>query len=601
MEAISITAETHLRFTRRDWLIGLLIVLLAFSYRTIIIVDRATAPNGVSAFDPLPQGSDQRTYYGAIKADLVGAFPPKTFFYQPVPFYFMIAISKLMRTDNLGALRIAVAALAALNCGLMVAAARLAFGRKWVSYLSGILLALYPVAAFYDTDFVITSQSTILVTTALFGVLWLWRQPRNWTGAVIFGLSIGVIILMRRELAIIAPVMGLWLLWKVRKWRTLFQVTLAAIVALLVILPVVLHNRAGGADYLITPVGATETYRGNNRDADGTYGGRQASQTTDVDYLHYLLQDILLVPGRFIELQLHKIGLYLSSSEPGNNLNYVISGENISPALALNPLNFTLLLVLFLLGIWAGLKQHQAAVWLLGLIFLTIMVSGLIVWIEARLRTPVVVVMIPAAAYGIVYVWEQIPKIWRQLADHQSLGGEILKWVFPAVMIALVLLFSDWAVQQLPHSLTVPDLPPSAHATNIVYDNTLEFVGWQVQEQYSRAGIIQPFYPYVVSLYWKLLKPATIDYSFSLADYVDGQRVLGFDYPIGLVAYPDHPTSAWNTDTIYVEHVGLTYKRFDGLVNVTGELLLFVYPERDAEALLPAAGLDGNPTYVRLT
>ena len=66
-------------FTRRDWLIGLLIVLLAFGYRVLIIVDRAHDPI-TAAFAPLPAGTDQATYYSHIAAFHAGDFPPRRYY-----------------------------------------------------------------------------------------------------------------------------------------------------------------------------------------------------------------------------------------------------------------------------------------------------------------------------------------------------------------------------------------------------------------------------------------------------------------------------------------------------------------------------------------
>lgn len=590
----------YIEFTRRDWWVALLIMLLAFSYRVVIIYDRAVAPNEVSAFDPLPSGSDQLTYYNSIRQFREGTFPPKTYHYQPVPSWLMIGMSSLMRTNNPGALRVMVAVLAALNCGVMIGATRLAFGKRGLSYLAGLLLALYPVGAFYDTDFVITSQSTILVTVALFGVLWLWRQPSNWIGGVLFGVSVGLIGLMRRELVVIAPVMGLWLLWQHRKIRTVLQMALAALLSVLIILPIIQHNRAGGADYLITPVGMTEIYRGNNRDADGTYGGGQASQTAFSDFGHFLWQDVMLSPRRFIELQLHKIGLYLSSSEPGNNLNYVISGRDVSPLLAANPLNFSILLAVFLVGLYAMIRQRETTTSLFVLLFLVMMASTLLIWVEARIRTPVIAVMIPVAAYGIVYSLEAF-RDWRDQHKWQVSREAVLRWTGLIAGIGLVIIFSQWAEHNLPNPVTAAALPPSAQPTHVIYDDTLELVGWQVEEQYTPAGVIYPFRPYVVSFYWRLLKPTTTDYSFALADFIDGERVTGFDHPIGTVSYPARPTSTWATDTIYVEQAAITYRRYDGPNLISGELLLYVYPEREAENVLPAQGLEGSPTFIRLT
>jgi len=583
-------------FTRRDILFGLAIVLIAFLFRLVIIVDRAHAANNAGAFDPLPVGSDQRTYYQHIEAYSRGEFPPPRYFYQPGMSYFMIGATRIMRTDNVGALRVFVAFLASVNCGLFVAVTRLIVDRRNVAWLAGLLLAIYPVSAFYDTDFVITSQTTELLTLALLGIALLWRYPRQWAGVLFYGGSFGILAFTRFDTLFVAPILGVWLLYVRRDRLAVLQVLVAALLCIIIMLPIVLHNLSNGANYLITPVGTAEIYRGNNRDTNGTYGGGQASRVTTTEYMKYLKKDIALSPRRFGELVLHKIGLYLSNEEPGNNLNYVLSGENVSPLLRAVPLDFRILMALFLFGLALMRQQNRAAAWLLGMSFVGLMLAILMIWVEARLRTPTVIFMMPACAYGVITATEQIRQAWR----HGRLRETLQKLSTPIPVIALVLIAAQWMNTRLPRPLTVRQLPTSAHTDGRVFDNTLQLVGWKVQQQYSPAGIIQPFRPYVVTFYWQLLRPTSVDYSFSLGYFVDGERVLGYDYPIGLVSYPPYPTSKWVPGTIYVEHVGLTYKHFDGPTGVTGPLLLSVYPERDAERLLVAEGTSASTAHIEI-
>jgi hypothetical protein len=600
-EATSTHMAPDLTFTRRDRLMGLLIVLLAFALRMVIIVDRARAPNAISAFDPLPQGTDQLTYYTQIAAFREGSFPPAQYFYQPGMSWFLIAASALVRTDNLGVLRILIAALASINGGLFVATVRLAFGHRWVAGLAGVFLAIYPVGAFYDTDFVITSQTTVLISLALFGILWLWRYPRQWAGVVLYGACFGALAITRFEAIALAPVFGLWLIAVRRDRMAILQVAAAALIGIGVTLPIILHNRAGGADYLITPVGRAEIYRGNNRDTGGDYGGGQASRTTTNDYLKYLKNDTLLSPRRFVELELHKVGMYLSPEEPGNNLNYVISGESVSPVLRAIPLDFRILLALTIFGLFALIRDRQPTAALFGLSFLAFMAAILMIWVEARLRTPTILFMIPAATYGLVDLAEHFPVRWHGGPPRVRRGEQdARRRLIPVPIAAAVLILASFANHHLPRPVTVDRLPSSAQPANVVYDQTLELVGWRIREEYSRAGIFEPFRPYVVSLYWQLLKPTDVDYSFSLGLIVDGERLTSFDHPIGMVSYPGTPTSRWDIGSIYVEQVGLAYKQFDGPIGISGDLMLAVYPGRDAGHLLPAEGGASSPTHITL-
>ncbi len=580
----------NFHFTRRDTLIALVIIAFAFVYRMQIIVDRAA--NDHIAFTP-PAGSDQNVYYLSIQGFREGTFPPSTFFFQPGMSYLLIAASQLMRTDNPGALRVFLAALASINCGVMMAAVRLLFGRRDVSILAALLLALYPVGAFFDTDFVIVSQAVLCVTWLFFGVLWLWRFPRNWTGAVLAGLSIGGLALMRRELVALGPMIALWILWQRRQWSTVAQILVAAVFAGLVILPIAWHNRAGGADYLITPVSNAEIYRGNSREARGDYRVTQATATSGPDYIYNLWQDVLLSPRRFIELELHKVGMYLSPDEPGNNISYVESGKAVSPVLQANPLDFRVLAILFLFGLVLLWPQDKPSFSLLVVMALVMMGTTLLIWVEGRIRTPVIVAMIPSAAYALIALWEAVAVALRRRQ---------MTWprVIPLFVIALVVVAGQWVYVTLPNPVTVSALPPDVQPSSVVYDGALELVGWKVDEQYSRAGIIEPFNAYVVSVYWKLLKPVTANYQFSLAYYVDGKPVIAFDHPIGGVAYPELTTSQWQAGLIYVDHLSLAWKKFDGPINTSGDLLLVVYPEGRSDLPYHAEGAPHSPLAIRI-
>ncbi|MGQ9889931.1 MAG: hypothetical protein ACUVSX_15810 [Aggregatilineales bacterium] len=590
----------YFQFTRRNIVAALLIVLLAFGYRAVIIVERAAAPDHSGAFDPLPPGSDQLTYYSNVFGYRAGTYPPRTFFYQPGMPYLLIGLTELIGTTDLATIRFALAALAALNCGLMIAMTQLALGRAAVSHLAGLLLALYPVAAFYDTDLVIASQATFLLTLTLFGALWLERgAPRAWIGAVLMGAAAGIGAIMRLEVGVVSAALGVWLLWRRGLRRALLPLALAALAGAVFVLPVVLHNRAGGADYAITPVGPTEIYRGWNRDATGVYQATRADLTTRVEPLYYLLLDAQLEPRRIIELALHKVGLFVSRNEAGNNLNYVLSGKNVSTVLRLNPLDFRALLVGAAVGMMALWRDERPTLLLFLLACAAMFAMTLLIWVEARIRLPIIAALIPCAAYG---VWRVVTAL-RGLARPINLrrvaregpaqrGKRNSAAKFAIVFFALIasLGLAAAAEHNLPNPITRSALPPDAQPVNAVYDDMLRLVGYKIQEQYSPAGYFQPFRPYVVTLYWDVLKPTTIDYSFTLKFLVNGEPLDEFDYPIGAVSYPERRTSVWLPGTIYVEHVGMAVRRFDAPQEISGYLFLTVYPERDFERAVTAAG-----------
>lgn len=569
---------------RRDVLLILLVIALAFTYRAIIIWDRAAAPDNAGAFDPLPAGSDQLTYYKSIAGYHAGTYPPATFHYQPGISFFLIGLTNVIGTTNLAVLRLSLAALAAVNCGLIYAVAQLGFGNRRISLIAALLLAVYPVSAFYDTDLVITSQAVILLTMALFGALWMYRAPKCWFGAVLLGFVIGFGAITRLEVAAAAALLTGWLFaMRIRK-HSLIPFALTTLVAAALIIPVALHNRQGGADFLITPVGAAEIYRGFNRDANGVYFVSRADFTTRLDYYHYLALDVQLEPLRFIELVLRKLGLFFSATEPGNNLNYQLSGEAVSPSLRLIPLDFRILIVLSAFGIVPLWRENRRTLWAFLAVGAGMMGMTMLIWIEARIRTPVVAALIPLAAYGLYDIGTHARRMafWRTR--------------LPLIVALAIGLSLAWVAENnLPRKVAVVELPTNANSLDALYNNELRLVGYRIEDSYSPPGVVALFHPYVVTLYWMLEQPTATDYSFSLKYVVNDTVLDQYDHPIGYTGYPEQATSQWATGHIYVEHIGMNVNHFEVPTEISGYLWLEVYPERDTSQLFDPVGAGSRP------
>ncbi|MCY4540705.1 MAG: hypothetical protein OXE52_20985 [Chloroflexi bacterium] len=574
----------------------LLVTLIAFGYRLIIMEERASAPNQISAWDPLPIGTDQNTYIAQMHELFRGEFPPKAFFYQPGIVYFLAAVAKVIQSTELYSLRLALVALASLNCGLMAMIAAWATGRRRAGLLAGLLLAFYPVSAYYDTDFIITSQAVILATLMLGFAWWAIRRPRNLLASFALGILLGAGIVTRFQL--IAPGF-ICVIWAVasRGWvRAATKVSLALIGLLLLTLPVILHNRAGGANHLIVPIGPRVFYYGNARDAEGIASRSNAERSTKLDYFHYFLQDVALEPRRFIELSLHKVGVFLSSFVTGQNLDYQEFRDDSSGALALNPLNFTLLFALSLVG-WRMLWQQRETRSLSLLLvtgFCAYLLAVMGVYVETRFRTPVVAWMLPAAGLAL-------DRLFQALRS-ERLTALIRRYYKQGLAISGLLLAVQFALDSLPQDVIVPELPSSATATGLRYDDTLELLGWQVRPQYSARHTIKPFHPWVVSLYWRLLQPTEQNYAFSLKYFIGDKAIIEYDRPIGYTVFPRDRTSEWHVGKIYVEHIGITWRSYDGPFEKTGNVTVFVLPEGSTKIYSPqtASGeVAAHPTLAK--
>lgn len=575
---------TFCRIQRRDVVVILLVIALAFVYRAAIIWDRAAAPGNAGGFDPLPAGSDQLTYYRSIAAYHAGTYPPATFHYQPGISYFLIGLTNVIGTTNLAVLRLVLAALAAVNCGQLYVVTQLGFGNRRISLIAALLLAVYPVSAFYDTDLVITSQAVILLTIALFAALWMYRSPNRWLGAILLGFVIGFGAITRLEVAAAAVLLTAWLFVIRLRKHSLVPFALTALVAAAFIVPVALHNRQGGAGFLITPVGSAEIYRGFNRDANGTYFVSRADFTTRLDYYHYLVLDAQLEPLRFIELVLRKLGLFFSATEPGNNLNYTLTGEAVSLLLRLNPLDFRILVVLAAFGSVPLWKNNRRTLLAFLAVCAGMMGMTMFIWIEARIRTPIVAAMIPLAAYGLydMAIHARSMVFWRKR--------------LPLVAALVIGVGLAWLAENgLPRKVTVAALPANAQPVDALYNDELRLVGYRIEDSYSPPGVVQLFHPYVVSLYWMLEQPTATDYSFSLKLVVKDAVLDQYDHPVGYTGYPEQATSAWEARRIYVEHIGMNVNTFSTPTEISGHLWMEVYPERDTTRLFDPVGMGARP------
>ena len=506
---------------------------------------------------------------------------PSTF--QPGIVYILGAVAAIAGTTDLLALRLIQAAMASLNCGLMAVVAWQITDRRRAGLIAGALLALYPVGACYDTDFVITSQAVIIATMMLACTRLAECRPGNLAAPLCLGLLTGFGAITRFELIAPGLVCAVWLLRR----RSARHLLLALAGAAIIIAPIALHNRAGGSSHLISSEGPRLLYQGNNRDTAGVYGPSNASRTTKLDYFHYLLQDIALEPVRFAQLWLRKTALFLSDIEYGNNLDFRRSCQSLSPLLFGNRFSFPHLAVLTawgLLALWVAGKR-QAALLLLtagasyGLLVLLTMV-------ESRLKTPVVAWMIPAAAYAID---RALVLLRAGLTREQLRRGALL-----VAVSALAYLFIYRGATELPRDVRVAEMPADATAAGQIYDDTLELVGWKVRRQYSPRNTIEPYHPWVVSLYWRLLKPTDIDYSFSLKYRIGEETLLEYDRPIGYTVYPRGFTSDWEAGAIYVEHPGLTWRGYRGPFERTGRVTVEVYPGREVHKRFTPESVAGS-------
>lgn len=557
-----------LRLTYRDILSGVLIMLLAFGLRVVVVFDRAA---GDTAFIP-PDGTDQQAYVQHAALYEAEEWPKGPFFWQPGVIYYLVGLRALVG-DSIGVMRLATSAVGALGCGLMVTIGWLLTRRRWGGYLSGLLLAFYPVAILYSTEFLTEGVATVYITLFLLLALWQREKLTLWRSALL-GLILGVSTVTRNNTIFTVLSWLALLALEIRPSRTALVhggVTLAFMA--LAIAPVTLFNwqsAKGGEFPFLTIAGMDEVYRANNRDATGVRSTDPATYTVDGHHFDALLYDIQLNPLRFIELQIRKTGLYWSELESGNNLDYLQNGEAVSPLLRLIPLDFRLLAFLGWLGVYALLVHNRRLGVFFVLLNLVIFGSTMALWSEGRLKQPAVVPLIATTSYLLLTLADGIrTRQWQRL---------LRRYAVPALTLLLVLAWLRWAVDVLPQTRPAGDVPDDVRSLDVVWDNKLKLIGWRPLAEWPAAerGWTHFQRSYVVQLYWEVLEPVDTDYNFYLAYVVDGNRVAGFDRAVGGVSFYPRRTSQWQPGEIYAEIAGFKLPE-DSPRDHSGEIRLGVY------------------------
>lgn len=583
--------------TRRDIVIAVLIVLLAYLLRVIVVFDRAAND---TVFDPPPEGSDQRHYLLYAEGWERGTWPDGPFWYQPGLVYTIVGIRALVG-HSLGNLRLVLSLSGALAAGLMVGVGWLLTCRKWGGYLAGLLMAVYPVAIFFSTEPLDTGLSTFYVALFLFLALWQREKLAVWR-SLLLGLVIGIAVISRANLAL------LWLTWLVglvmfgrSRREIVIHATLSFFAMALPVAPVTLYNRQQGSSQLLTRVGMEEVYRGSNRDAPGIYvPSRPAFALVDNgQYTQALIDDIVRDPRRFVDLQIRKFSLFWSALEPGNNIDYTTSGEDASLLLRVIPLDFRLLALVGVLGLLTVFYTDRRMGIFLTAVILALMLGVLITWVEARLRLPIIVPLIACCAFLAVYLSKKM-RTWQS-------GFFLRRLVFPVAVLISLSIYFDWAVDSLPVQRPVAALPADVRPLNLIFEEKLELVGWRPWPT-ARQAWAEYNQSYVVELYWRVLQPVSDDYNAYIAYVDDNQRFAGRDTVIGEISYHSKPTSSWLPGEIYREILG--FKLPNNIPNErSGEIRVGVYrtegefsAEADTRTIIdvPLSSTADSPGYVTL-
>lgn len=421
---------------RRVWLWFLIIATVAFVLRLVYLVQ-------ARASDPLFLSPGMDALYHHRWALAIGAgteFIHDAFFRAPLYPHFLALVYKLTGVDLFWT-RVIQAVIGSASCGLTYLLARRLLGlpgaglrsrtREVAARVSGLVMAAYPLAIYFDGELLIPGLLVFLVLLGLVLLYRAWDRGRQWW---LPGLVFGLAVITRPNVLAFLAVLAVWFFFtfRGRAWK---RAGLFFGAVLLVVLPVTVRNYVKSRT--IVPVawqGGTNFYIGNNPEADGVTAilpGTRASWWGGFNDVRRLAEEAAgrplkgaeidrywmgrgfefwrRHPGKALGLVARKLWLLASGYEVSNNRDIYFFKQYSF----LNPLVFStgvfkfpfgLLLPLALVGFWFFHRvRRRVPVYL----FLTAYgLSFVPFFVTARFRMPLVPLLVIMAAYGVIRLWQ---------------------------------------------------------------------------------------------------------------------------------------------------------------------------------------------------
>jgi tetratricopeptide (TPR) repeat protein len=366
--------------------------------------------------------------YDQSATDLLQSLVEQRPFYQaPLYSYFLALIYRIFGHDYLVP-RLIQSAIGAVNCVMVALIGKRLFGKRQ-GLLAGCIAALYGPFIHFEGELL---RPVLIIFLGLSMILCIlsWSEDRHiW--AAIAGLLMGLSAITRENILIVLPVivMYLWMSSKKSKWHAPVLFIALTIIPLI---PVTVNNYKKSGDFVpVSSQGGMNFYIGNSADSDrltGLQPGREWDKMAFSPreelgphpkpsefqswFIKKAFKDISQSPTGWIGKLVKKLYLVFYGEEltPNSNLDLYRDHSFLLSVLIFKwgPLfiPFGLLFPFFVLGIGVkGAKRDKGL--LIGFI-MAYALSLMLFHVRARYRVPIVPLMIPFAAAGILHLIKQI-------------------------------------------------------------------------------------------------------------------------------------------------------------------------------------------------
>jgi len=383
-------------------------------------------------------------------------------FFKPPLYPYLLALTYGLWGHNLPAVFFLQTLVGIGSCLLVLAVGRCVFSPR-IALGGALACALLPILPFFELQLLAETVTTFLTLLALLLVLTGTRQAGTVSlgRLALAGLVLGIAALGRPNLMLLPPVLAVWLCLRRNgpgraqasrpRWQAA-AILLAG--AALAISPVTLRNaRVGDAFVPVCANFGVNLWTGHHQGSDGTspvpvgiewddlqLRCRQAGAGSPVASSGFLareaFREILADPGRAAALLLKKITVLVSAQEVRNNIGATFLAEEQGVFLLARwwP-GFWLLGPLAALGLWLSRRWPRGEI--LWLYLVTMAVSVLPFFVNARFRTPLLPVLALFAAAGVGGLVESLRRWGR--GDRRSAVRALL-----LLAAAILVVNVDW-------------------------------------------------------------------------------------------------------------------------------------------------------------
>ncbi len=416
------TEKPRIKNTRDNMLL-LWIFLSAFFLRMIYIFQLQKYP----FFDyPLLDFTffDQRA-----REILAGQLFSGDYYFNPLYSYYLALVYKFIGYD-LYFPRLIQAFLGASSTILIYNLGKSMWNRS-VGLIAAIMAALYIPLVYYDGILMATTLIIFLTLSALNLLNSSGRTGSGWKH-FIAGLLMGLAVLGRPNLLLVAVFLAVWFLWKSHPpWKAAGNYVLFVLGIIAIISHISIHHKRVNDEWvLVAPHGGINFYIGNHPEATGAYMsipgisdapgqqvkdsiimaekdmGRPVSAAEVSQYWmgksrKFMRND----PAAFTRLSLRKIALFFNYAEIPSEYGLDFDSQYLS-ILRWPLFTFAIIGPLAILGVITGFRRRQDLL-MLYLVLTAVVLSIVLFFVHARYRLQGIPYLILFAAGAVYWIWEK--------------------------------------------------------------------------------------------------------------------------------------------------------------------------------------------------